>query len=580
MLQWHRRELNVAFWERYRMRELEAEELVDEPSALAGLRFQREVDKATYNPKLKSKVFRFQFTAQEAQLRADDELFTTGDAKKAGTVLGIDYAAGWVDLKMPAARDAQALESAEGVFKSKIVGCEAIEGSLERIAEAAVNAGCDLSPANPLAARLLHRVPPSWLPIDLNHSWDVVSHLNGDVLPVQGPPGAGKSHAGARMILALCAAGRKVGVSGTSHAVIETLMRAVAKASREEGVPLPRMVRGEEEGESDDEIAIEAKGDAIAMLRAGECDVLGGTVWLWSSADAVSLVDTLVIDEAGQMSLTNAVACTPAARNLVLLGDPQQLAQPTKASHPQGTEVSVLSHCLRDQQTISADRGLFLEDTYRLHPTICSFISQLYYENRLHHAPGRELQRIDGVPGLDGFGLRLELVDHQGNSNRSDEEVERVKAIYAQLLAPGGQWTNYKGERCALTVDDVLIVAPYNAQVNALTDALPAGAPVGTVDKFQGKEAAVVVYSMASSSSDDAPRGMDFLYDPHRLNVAVSRARALAIIVASPALLDPTVRSPKQMKLANALAAFAELAAASAVASGHSRAIRNAGELQ
>jgi predicted RecB family nuclease len=560
MLQWHRRELNVAFWERYRMRELEAEELIDEPTALAGIRFQREIDKATYSRKLKSKVFRFQFDAQEAQLRPDDDLFTTGDAKKAGTILAIDHAAGWVDIKMPGARDAQGLESAAGVFKSKIVGCDTIEGSLERIADATVSAGCDLWSASPLAARLLHRVSPSWLPLELKNTWDVVNHLNGDVLPVQGPPGAGKSHSGARMILLLCAAGRKVGVSGTSHAVIETLMRAVAKASREEGVRMPRMVRGDDEGESDDEIVIQDSRDAIATLRAGDCDVLGGTVWLWSSIDAVSLVDTLFIDEAGQMSLTNAVACTPSTRNLVLLGDPQQLAQPTKASHPQGTEASALAHCLKDQQTISKDRGLFLEDTYRLHPAICSFISQLYYDNRLHHAAGRELQRVDGVPGLDGFGLRLELVDHHGNSNRSDEEVERVKALYARLLAPGGHWTNHEGEQHALTPDDVLIVAPYNAQVNALTDALPVGARVGTVDKFQGKEAAVVIYSMATSSSDDAPRGMDFLYDPHRLNVAVSRARALAIIVASPALLDPVVRSPKQMKLANALARFAELA--------------------
>jgi len=559
MLQWHRRELNCTYWELYRLRDLDAEELQDEPAALVGLRFREEIDKAHYNAKWRSRVYRFEFDPQDSQLRDEDKIRLAGATTSAGEIAKVDHAEGWIDIKAAQALEANNIVAALGVYKCDIVTCEAMEDSLERIADRAVRSQCDASVLDPLAAKLLLRIPSAALKQPFTNAWDIAAHLNGDVLPVQGPPGSGKSYAGARMILALFRLGRKVGVCATSHAVIAHLLLAVREAAQADGSRAPRMIRADS-GKGNDVIAVMPPDRARKAFQAGEYDVMGGTPWLWSSEESVSIVDTLFIDEAGQMSLANAVACTPATRNLVLLGDPQQLAQPTKASHPQGTEVSVLEHCLGEQQTISLDRGLFLEDTYRLHPEICTFVSELYYESRLRSAAGREHQRIDGVPGLEGSGLRFEPVEHQGNSNRSDEEVKRVTALFNRLLAGGGQSTNHERQQSALSAADILVVAPYNAQVNALADALPAGARVGTVDKFQGQEAAVVIYSMATSSAQDAPRGMSFLYDPHRLNVAISRARALAIIVASPALLDPTVRSPKQMKLANALARFAELA--------------------
>lgn len=565
MLQWHRRELNCTYWELYRLRDLDAEELQDEPAALVGLRFREEIDKSQYNSKWRNRVYRFEFDPQDSQLRDEDKIRLAGATTSAGEIAKVDHAAGWIDVKAPQALEPDNIAAALGVYKCEIVTCEPMEDSLERIAERAVRSQCDTSQLDPLAAKLLLRIPSEALKQSFANSWDIAAHLNGDVLPVQGPPGSGKSYAGARMILALYRQGKKVGVCATSHAVIENLMLAVREAAEADGGRAPRMVRADSgKGiKGNDVIAVTTSDRARKAFQEGEYDVMGGTPWLWAAEESVAIVDTLFIDEAGQMSLANAVACTPATRNLVLLGDPQQLAQPTKASHPQGTEVSVLEHCLDEQQTISANRGLFLEDTYRLHPAICTFISELYYEGRLRSAANREHQRIDGVAGLDGFGLRFEPVEHQGNSNRSDEEVARVVALFKRFLATGSQFTNHERQQTALSADDILIVAPYNAQVNALADALPSGARVGTVDKFQGQEAAVVIYSMATSSAEDAPRGMGFLYDPHRLNVAISRARALAIIVASPALLDPTVRSPKQMKLANALARFAELAATS-----------------
>jgi len=268
------------------------------------------------------------------------------------------------------------------------------------------------------------------------------------------------------------------------------------------------------------------------------------------------LVDVLVIDEAGQFSLANAVAVSSAARSMVLFGDPQQLTQPTQAVHPDGAGISALDHLLDGHDTIPADRGVFLDKTYRMHPAITAFVSQTSYDGRLASVEGLAAQRVQADGALSGSGLRWFPVVHEGNVSASDEEA----AVVAELVADvcGGTWLDAKGVECRLTLDDVLVVAPYNRHVARLLAKLPVGARVGTVDKFQGQQAPVVIYSTASSSADEAPRGVDFLYDLHRLNVAVSRAKALTAIVASPDLLDAEVRTPQQLRAVNALCRYVE----------------------
>jgi len=199
--------------------------------------------------------------------------------------------------------------------------------------------------------------------------------------------------------------------------------------------------------------------------------------------------------------------------------------------------------------------------TWRLHPSICRFTSDVYYEGRLNPLPGLQNQAIRGQTRFAGSGLFYVPVEHAANQNRSFEEVGAIQQVVGELLRPGVEWVDRHGTARRLTADDILIVAPYNAQVAALNNVLPAGVRVGTVDKFQGQEAPVVIYSMASSSAEDAPRGMTFLYDPHRLNVATSRARCVCILVASPRLFEPDCRTPEQMRLANGLCRYRELAA-------------------
>jgi uncharacterized protein len=268
----------------------------------------------------------------------------------------------------------------------------------------------------------------------------------------------------------------------------------------------------------------------------------------------------LFVDEAAQMALANVLAVSQCAPRVVLLGDPQQLDQPIQGAHPDGCAVSALHHLLADAATISAEQGLFLEQTWRLHPDICRFTSELFYTGRLSARDGLERQALRSDSGpLRGSGLRCLTVSHSGNQNASLEEVRAIDALIRGVLDARTTWVDQHGVEQLLEPKNILVITPYNAQVFALQQ-LIAGVQVGTVDKFQGQEAPLAIYSTASSSPADAPRGMEFLYSLNRLNVATSRARCMSVLVASPLLFDAECRTPKHMRLANAFCRFLEMA--------------------
>jgi uncharacterized protein len=286
--------------------------------------------------------------------------------------------------------------------------------------------------------------------------------------------------------------------------------------------------------------------------------LVAGTAWLFSRPDLDQRLDYLVIDEAGQLSLANACAVGTAARNLILVGDPRQLSQPSQGTHPPGADASALDHVLGSADTMPENLGIFMDHTRRLHPEICSFISELAYEGRLTSIPECENQTIEGTGFFSGSGLRWVPVEHHSNKTSSPEEAEEVARIFSEL---GGRvFVNGAGQTGWLGSQEILVVAPYNAQVSAIGKVLGPNARVGTVDKFQGQEAPVVIVSLTTSSPEDISRGMEFLYSRSRLNVAVSRAQCLAIIVGSPALLAIACRTVKQLRLANGLCRFVEMA--------------------
>ncbi len=349
-------------------------------------------------------------------------------------------------------------------------------------------------------------------------------------------------------------------MTAVSHRVIRNLLDGVLEAARESGVPLEATHKVSQRiGDVPAGLDEVASNDAVpTALDAGK--IVGGTAWLWARDDMVESLDILFVDEAGQLSLAHTMGAARSARNLILLGDPQQLEQPQRAAHPEGAEVAALVHLLDGKKTLPDDRGLFLDVTWRLHPDICAFTSELYYEGRLHSLSGLERQALAGDTPFAGSGLFYVPVEHRGNASSSPEEVDAVRRIIEGLLVGGVVWIDRKGDERPLDRGDVLVVAPYNAQVAALAERLPEGVRVGTVDRFQGQQAPIVIYSATSSCAEDAPRGMGFLYNPNRLNVAMSRARCACILVASPQILEPDCRTPEQMRHANGLCRFRELA--------------------
>ncbi|MGO9157746.1 DEAD/DEAH box helicase, partial [Mycobacterium sp.] len=288
-----------------------------------------------------------------------------------------------------------------------------------------------------------------------------------------------------------------------------------------------------------------------------EFNLVAGTTWLFAG-DAMrgAPVDVLLVDEAGQLALADTLAASRSADNLVLLGDPLQLPQVAQAVHPGGGGRSVLEHVLDNDVTMAADRGVFLTETRRMHPDVCSFISDEVYEGRLVSHPSCSQQTT-----VFGTGLRWLQAHHQANSTKSPEEAEIVAAEIERLI--GTPWTNQRGEAHPLTVNDFMVVAPYNDQVSLIRNRLnredrTRGVPVGTVDKFQGQQAAVVFFTMATSTGADMTRGVDFLFSRNRLNVAISRARCLAYLVCTEGLLNTRARTVPEMRLLSTLSAFVE----------------------
>jgi uncharacterized protein len=292
-------------------------------------------------------------------------------------------------------------------------------------------------------------------------------------------------------------------------------------------------------------------------FAGGEYELVAGTAWLFCREELDTTLDYLVIDEAGQISLADALAMGTCARNVILLGDPQQLAQVSQAVHPPGVGVSVLEHLLGEHTTIPPERGLFIDETRRMHPDVCRFISAAIYEDRLESFVDCANQRIEAPGRLTGTGIRYVPIAHEGNTRESPEEAETIAGLIDELLR--GQYFRTDGTSGPLMPEEIMVVAPYNAQVRCLREALPDGVRVGTVDKFQGQEAAVCFFSMATSSGEEIPRNLEFLFSRNRLNVAVSRARCLGVLVCCPALLEVRCRSAEQMGLLNALCLFVEM---------------------
>jgi predicted RecB family nuclease len=542
LLDYHRREARPAWWWYFRRFEMDDDELLEDSEAIAGL----EWDGAEPVPVVRSIDYTFTFPPQQHHCEAGDSGFEPTEERKGWAVVAVDNARGTITLRRGKARADEPLPTAlvpGGPFDTK------------RQREALRRLGASVLADDgrwPALRRILRRD----LPLDgervqrteIEEQRALAVSLDGTYLYVQGPPGSGKTYRGAQTIVALIRAGKKVGVTSQSHKAIHNLLDEVERCARTEGVTFRGFKWGDTPYEGE-QIKTTTKLDDILE---DETKLIAGTAWLFAREKLEGVVNVLVIDEAGQISLADALAMGTSADSLILLGDPLQLAQVTQGVHPPGSGDSVLVHLLDGHQTIPEDRGIFLEQSRRMHPEVCQFISDAFYEGRLDSIEDCK-QRTTSL----GVGIRWLPVEHEGNRVDSDEEANAIAWQIDKLL--DAILTDKDGTR-PLRPADVMIVAPYNAQVRLLRERLPDSVEVGTVDKFQGREAAVVFYSMASSTGEDVPRGLDFLFSRNRLNVAISRAMCLAYLVCSPRLLEVDCRTIEHMRLANALCRFVELA--------------------
>ncbi|GAB3716823.1 TM0106 family RecB-like putative nuclease [Nocardiopsis nanhaiensis] len=454
------------------------------------------------------------------------------------------------------------------------------DGALEQVARQSVQA----LPTWPhqCGTDVLRRLPPRLkgggpLPDPAAFDGDLIAatiaavdRLDDSYLAVQGPPGAGKTYLAAQLITHLAAQGRSVGVCSTSHKAVENVMSSAVRATNEAGVDLAAAKRAKGRGKdtADPDLPWEqpTTAQALATWRTkrtteGRSVLIGGTAWAMANAAMVAdPLDVLIIDEAGQFALADTLAVSAAAHNLVLLGDPQQLPQVVQGTHGEGADASALQHLMAGEHIIDPTLGYFLDQTRRMHPAVCAPVSALSYQNRLHAHPSTTDRTLTGPAP----GVYAHPVTHRGRTTHSPEEVTAVVEAARTLVTQHLTADPDTGPR-PLTGDDILVVAPYNLQVRALRQALaeathttPAleGVRVGTVDRFQGQEAAAVICSMTTSNAAETSRGPSFVLDRNRLNVALSRAQLLALVVHSPDLLTTAPRSVDELRL---LAAFTGL---------------------
>jgi predicted RecB family nuclease len=530
LLDYHDRERKPIWWAFFDRIEMTPAELVEDAESIGRTELVSGPE-----PVKKSQAYVLSFPAQEHKIRNGDNVIDPATREGAGEVIELDREARRLTLKRgPSLED---VPLPEGLIPGSPYLTRDQEDALMRLGRSLL-AGDRRYPA---LESILRREPFD-RPVqtsELEEMKELALSLDDRHLVIQGPPGSGKTWTSGRLIAHLMANGKCVGVASTSHKAIHNLLDAVEDAAAELGLDY-RGLKKASSGNPESQYASAHIESVETSAACVDCDLAAGTAWLFSDPDNDGTLDYLFIDEAGQVSLADALAMGTAARNVVLVGDPQQLDQVIQGTHPFGSGHSVLRHLLGDDATVPPDRGLFLARTYRLHPDICTYISEEFYEGRLEPAPVAA-----GRTTPLGTGLRYLAVEHDGHRQESPEEVAIVRAEVERLRAAG--------------IEDVIVVSPFNAQVNALQEALP-GIRVGTVDKFQGQEADVVIYSMGSSSGEDVPRGLEFLLSRNRLNVAISRARCLAYLVASPKLLEVNCRSIPQMRLANALCRLVELA--------------------
>ena len=565
LLEFHWREAKPVWWRMFDRHEMTEQELYDDFECLAGLDRTRRVPERVGA----SNLFEYTFDPdQDTKLHEGSKCFFAHDLAQRTEVASIDSDRGRITIKISAKKGTPPAHLS--IIPDEYVSADVIAKAVYRFVEGWQRGEVMSQAVEDLLFRRApriagHRGGPI---IDsqrelITQLLDVVGRLDQTTLCIQGPPGSGKTYAIGNVVTQLLKQGKRVGITANSHKAILNALKAVYEACSAAKVTAKLVKAGDD---CDDPLV---KAGHIARIESAEIAVelanngvaVGGTAWAFSRPELAQRLDYLFIDEAGQFCLANVVGVGLAAKNLVLVGDQMQLSQPIQGSHPGESGQSGLEYLLNGRRTIPPEFGVFLNETRRLHPDVCRFVSDAVYEGRLTPHPSTSARRIVGPDRSTqitrGAGLLYIPVDHDGNTQCSEEEVEVIVELVGDLVLAQLEQGN---ERRTLTLSDILLVAPYNMQVRRIEQKLGQGVRVGSVDRFQGQEASVVIVSMCTSSLEDCPRGAEFLLNRNRLNVAISRAQCLAIVVGSPRIMASRCQTIEQMRLVNLYCRIADYA--------------------
>ena len=599
MLEWHRREFVVAYQDHLRLQDWAAER----DGAPSGVEPEREREWAELNGaaveetrirrgtehesclldvvqelvhppvsgrKNEALVREYRATPGAWMLRAGAdvvEVVPAGQDRPPLKARLIDHVAqtGWFSFKK-----GQVPAELGPLVAAPFIDPDAVWESLMRLGEAALVA--DPSGEAVTGLRLLDRAAPLPAPAMALRAGEeaadrarrLLGEMPAGVLPVQGPPGTGKTWLAARLVLdevarvAASSGSASIGVVANSHKVIDHLLEGVAALAAERGLDLAVGHVGS--GDQVTAAGVAPISGGSRELRpwldghrsAGRPAVVGATKFGWARPDLAGALHMLVVDEAGQLSLADAVAVAQASPRMVALGDPQQLASPIQASHSEAVRVSLLEHLAQGSAVLPAEAGVFLDVSRRMHPKVCEVVGALAYDGALQAHETATARTISGVDVVIG-GHRIPLapgVVWLPTEATEEAQAELVASLVGELVRRASVTVDGRAER--LTPDDVLVVAPHNAHVNRIRAALGGSDRVGTVDKFQGREGHVVVFAQGRPA--EKPGDVPFLYEINRINVALSRARLMAIVVAHPDAVFPPVSQPEHLKLASRFA--------------------------
>lgn len=550
LLEFHNREDKPQWWAIFDRQNRVVDELIDDTECLGGLQLT-----GSPQPEKLSLIYAYRFPPQDYKIQIGNSLKDIATLENAGTVAALNDDECTVHIKRGARREP--LPKTLSLGPSGPINTKILRSAIYRHTNAVLEKPQDPQAITELLARNIPRIKGKKTGEPIITSDDTygdalraIAGMDHSYLFMQGPPGAGKTYTSSRIIVDLIQSGKKVGISSNSHKAIHNLLEKVEAAASEKDVSFWGVKKATKKNPETCFKGTYIQNETKTENMKLDADLFAGTAWTFANPHFEGTLDYLFIDEAGQVSTANVIAMATATENIILVGDQMQLGQPIQGVHPGEAGMSILEFLLGEHATIPAERGIFLGQTYRLRPSICRFISDAFYDGRLdaHESTSNrslDLQDID----LPDEGIVMIPTEHEGCSQKSVEEGAIIQKYYQDLI--GQLFTDNDGTKRTITENDILVVTPYNVQVNYLRSQLGENARVGTVDKFQGQEAPIVLISMVTSSSEDMPRNMEFLYSKNRLNVAISRAQCLAIVVICPKLLDAPCTTVEQMKLVN-----------------------------